>query len=413
MDTIALNPVGPAPVQRSGGGKTTLYIVVFFLCVISIVTGVFYYMLGQKDSDAANKLKELETKAAAEMAAAKSEAEKREIARKAEMDAEKAKMEAAFKMSESKFKAQEEMLKKAQARVDTELADAAKRVREAKELQRNAADVKAEAEARKLDAEAAMKEAEKTKDANAKKLADEKKRLADLADQKVVEANAKAARAVNDAKAEAKKAIDLQKRLDGAEAKLRGKRYEETVKLGAVPGYYTTGYVFAGDRLNVIDTQLCRNEARNNGWAAWGHRNSKHGDPKYRNSCFFYKTVPKYEGNPKDDIHMVGCAFGGNPRDGCRPGKYTFHRWGAVLGNRNAPGNDIWSKAAPTGGSPFTRAFKRARNRDESLAQCAADNRCMGLTCTTNGQVCWAKGKITSTTGDKYTTTWLAERHWR
>ena len=267
--------------SESSDGKTTLYIVVF-LCVISVLLGYFYYAMGSSEAEAPKKLAD----------------------------------------TQAKDSGKEEMLKKAQARVDTKMTDATKRVRVAKELQNKATNATASAEARKKEAGEAMKKAEETKDANAKKLAEEKKRLADLADQKVVRANAEAAKAVNDAKTEAQKAIDLQKRLADAKAKLLGERYVETAKYDAVPGYYTKRFEYAGERLNVADPELCKNEARNRGWAAWGHRNSKHPTQNAKNSCFFYKTVSTtYQGNPKDNIHMVGCAFGGNPKDGCQPGK--------------------------------------------------------------------------------------------
>ena len=399
MDTISLNPVAPAPAQKSGGGKTTLYIVVFFLCVISIMAGTFYFMLGKKDSDSAKKLKELQAKAQADMAAAKSEEEKREIQRKAELDAEKAKL-----------KLKEEMLKKAQARVDTELSDAAKRVREAKELQRKAGDIKAYADGLKRDAEEAMKKAEETKDANAKKLAEEKKRLADIADKKVAEANAKAAKAVNDAKAVAKKATDLQKRLNGAEAKLLGKRYEETNGYGAVPGHYKSGAAWAGDALNK-NPEWCRAHARNNGWAAWGHRNSKHPNAKYRNSCFFYKTVPRYAGEPKDNIHMVGCAFGGNPKNGCRPGRLGFIRWNAYWRGYDFPGNDIWTQH--TSNRRRGRRGRGIRNRSAALNRCARDNRCAALTCSNNGIFCWGKSRLGRARRHRDRNTWRTQRGWR
>ena len=394
MDTISLNPVRPAPVQKSGGGKTTLYIVVFFLCVISAMAGAFYFMMGQKDAASAKKLEDLKKKAEADMAAAKSEEEKREIARKAEIDAQKATLAA-----------KGEMLKKAQARVDADLSDAAKRVREAKELQRKAADAAADADTKQKEAAEAMKKAEETNDANAKKLAEEKKRLADEAAAKVAEAEKKAKEAVDGAKAQAKKATDLQKRLNDAEAKLLGKRFEATAKYGAVPGYYKSGAAWAGDVFNKSDPNWCRAHARSKGYASWGHRNSKHPNAKYRNSCYFYKTVPKYAGEGKDEIHMVGCAFGGHPKNGCRPGKWGFQRWRAFFRKRDFPGNDIWVESAKS-------IWGRAQNRKRALNRCISDNRCGGLTCTGNGHVCWGKSKLAGVKshGDRYT--WMPQRGW-
>jgi hypothetical protein len=257
-----------------------------------------------------------------------------------------------------------------------------------------------------------MKKAEETKDANAKKLADEKKRLADEAAAKVAEANSKAAKAVNDAKAEAKKATDLQKRLNGAEAKLLGKRYEETAKYGAVPGFYKSGAAWAGDRLNVANPDLCRNEARNNGWAAWGHRNSKHPNAQYRNSCYFYKTVPQYAGEPNDDVHMVGCAFGGHPKTGCRPGNFGFLRWDKFWAKVDFPGNDIWTQSVSK--RMIGRVTRGRNNRNSALTRCANDNRCAAITCNTYGTTCWAKSKLVGYRGnsnDRYT--WRAQRGWK
>ena len=405
MDTISLNPVKPAPVQKSGGGKTTLYIVVFFLCVISAMAGAFYFMMGQKDAASAKKLEDLKKKAEADMAAAKSEEEKREIARKAKAESEKVALKAQIDAQKATLKAKEEMLKKAQARVDADLSDAAKRVREAKELQRKAADVAADAATKQKEAAEAMKKAEETNDANAKKLAEEKKRIADEAAAKVAEAEKKAKEAVDGAKAQAKKATDLQKRLNAAEAKLLGKVFENAAKYGAVPGYYKSGAAWAGNVLNKRDPNWCRAHARSKGYASWGHRNSKHPDAKYRNSCYFYKTVPKYAGEGKDEIHMVGCAFGGHPKNGCRPGKWGFQKWRWYFRKRDFPGNDIWVEKAKS-------FWTRRANRKRALNRCVSDNRCAGLTCTGNGHVCWGKKKLTGARGhgDRYT--WMAQRGW-
>jgi hypothetical protein len=316
MDTISLNPTAApmqmaAPVQKSGG--SSMYIVVFFLCVISTMAGAFYFMMGQKDAASAKKLEELKKKAEADMAAAKSEEEKREIARKAEIDAQKATLAA-----------KEEMLKKAQARVDTELSDAAKRVREAKELQRKADDAAADAATKQKEAAEAMKKAEETNDANAKKLAEEKKKVADEAAAKVAEAEKKAKEAIDGAKAEAKKATDLQKRLNGAEAKLKGKVFEDAAKYGAVPGYVSgstwkdVSTVRVGLKTRATNTpELCATAARKAGALAYGFRTNKH--PSKKNTCFIYKKGQgiRFSGNGDDEAHITGCAFGGNPKSGC------------------------------------------------------------------------------------------------
>lgn len=307
MDTISLNPTAApmqmaAPVQKSGG--SSVYIVVFFMCVISVMAGAFYYMLGQKDAESAKKL-----------AAAKSEEEKREIQRKADLEAQKATLAA-----------KEEMLKKAQARVDSELADAAKRVRDAKELQRKAMDVATDAANKKKEADEAMKKAEETNDANAKKLAEEKKKLADEAAAKVAEAEKKAQEALDQAKASAKKATDLQKRVDGAEAKLKGKVYEEAAKMRGVPGYIGGGVWKDAKKFklggvltkNIKHPDHCAAAARQQGAFMWGWRNSKHPSKNARNTCFLYKKgwKQKFGGNGEDEAHVTGCSFGGMPNKG-------------------------------------------------------------------------------------------------
>ena len=331
MDTISLNPVKPAPVQKSGGGKTTLYIVVFFLCVISAMAGAFYFMMGQKDAASAKKLEDLKKKAEADMAAAKSEEEKREIARKAKAESEKVALKAQIDAQKATLKAKEEMLKKAQARVDADLSDAAKRVREAKELQRKAADVAADAATKQKEAAEAMKKADETNDANAKKLAEklaeEKKKLADEAAAKVAEAEKKAKEAVDRAKAQAKRATNLQKRLNGAEAKLKGKTFEDAAKYGAVPGYVSGSVwkdvptvkmgIILGATKATNTPELCAKAARKEGALAYGFRTNKH--PSKKNTCFIYKKGQgiKWGGNGNDEAHITGCAFGGNPKSGC------------------------------------------------------------------------------------------------
>jgi actin-related protein len=342
MDTISLNPVKPAPVQKSGGGKTTLYIVVFFLCVISAMAGTFYFMMGQKDAAAAKQLSDLKKKAESDMAAAKSEQEKREIARKAEIEAERVKMQAKAKAKDEVLKAREEQLKRAEARVNSELDKAAKKVREADELKRDAGNKRTEALKRLAEAKEAMKKAEETNDANLKKLAEEKKRIAADAARKVKAADQKAAQARAQAAAQAKKATDLNKRLGQVSAKLRGKTWEYASKYGGVPGYAGGYWKELGKNSNPW---VCAAWARANGAHMWGHRGINHPDKKYKNTCWAYKPGfrPKFKGND-DDVHLTGCAFGGHPSKGCayypqvRMGYHTYlrgPRWQWNGGNRD------------------------------------------------------------------------------
>ena len=403
--------------SESGGGKTTLYIVVFFLCVISMLSGYFYYAMGSSEAEAQKKVAEIQAKATREMADAKSAAEKdvnmsQEEAQKkvAEIQAKAAREMATVKSTAEKevntqkaiTAAKEEMLKKAQARVDTELADAAKRVRAAKELQNQATNVAATADARKKEADEAMKKAQETNDANAKKLAEEKKKIADDAAKKVAAANATAIKATNDAKAVAKKAVDLQARLNAADAKLRGKNFERSGKYAAVPGYYRTGATWAGDHFGISDPNWCRNRARQLGVASWGHRNASHPDAKYKNSCYFYKTAGKYDGDGNDDFHMVGCAFGGNPKTGCRNPVMGFVGW-SYQSKIDFPHNDRWYQSHPNGGY----------NRSRSLNRCASENDCVGVTCSGNGTQCWGKNKLLNRRGhgDRYT--WITKKGWK
>jgi hypothetical protein len=371
MDTIssAYPPVAPPPAQ--GGSKTMMYVMVFFMCLISVVAGVMYTNFTKMQSEANAKAK----------------------------------------AREELIKSKEEMLKKAQARVDSELNDAAKRVREAKEMQRKALEVGTEAVNRKREAEAAMKKAQETNDANLKKLAEEKKRLADEAQKKVDDANKKAAAAVEDAKVAAKKATGLQSRLTQAEGKIRGTNFARAAAYGGVPGYYRSGAQWAGDQLNVSDPNACRNIARQRGFASWGHRNVSHPTPKYRNSCYFYKKSGKYTGDGNDSIHMVGCAFGGHPKSGCRTPTYGFQRWNAFWRKLDFPGNDIWAQHVSN-----RRRGRRGRgrnNRNAALNRCAKDNRCAALTCNGSGTRCWAKGKLGRARGHRDRYTWRAQRGWR
>jgi hypothetical protein len=381
--------------SESGGGKTTLYIVVFFLCVISMLSGYFYYAMGSSEAEAQKKLADIQAKTAREVADAKSAAEK-------EVATVKSTAEKEVNTQKAITAAKEEMLKKAQARVDTELADAAKRVRAAKELQNQATNVAASAEARKKEADEAMKKAQETNDANAKKLAEEKKKIADDAAKKVAEASAKAVAAANEAKAVAQKAVALQGRLNAADAKLRGKNFERSGKYAAVPGYYRTGATWAGDHFGISDPNWCRNRARELGVASWGHRNASHPTTKYKNSCYFYKTAGKYDGDGNDDIHMVGCAFGGNPKTGCRNPEMGFVGW-SYQAKIDFPHNDRWYQQHKDGGGNRTRALQR----------CASDKGCVGVTCSGNGRQCWGKNKLLNRRGHKDRYTWITKNGWK
>jgi myosin heavy subunit len=227
--------------ESSGGGKTTLFIVVFFLCVISAVVGYFQFSLSSQRAEAEKELKELQQKTQADIAAAKSEEEKREIQRKADLEGERIKMKAQSDAEKATMKAQsdaekkalserEAKLKAAEAAVKKKLADAAKTVKNAKNLQNQAKKVKADADKKKKDADAAMAKAIATGKENDKKLANEKKKIAADANRKVKAANKKAADAKKKAQAEAKKALAYKKKLNEASKTIK--------KLSDVVGQY-------------------------------------------------------------------------------------------------------------------------------------------------------------------------------
>ena len=227
--------------ESSGGGKTTLFIVVFFLCVISAVVGYFQFSLSSQRAEAEKELKELQQKTQADIAAAKSEEEKREIQRKAELEGERIKMKAQSDAEKATMKAQsdaekkalserEAKLKAAEATVKKKLADAAKTVKNAKNLQNQANKAKADADRKKKDADAAMAKAIKSGKDVDKKLAAEKKKLAAAADKKVKAANTAANKAKAKARAEARKALTYKKKLSAAQKKI--------VKLSDIRGQY-------------------------------------------------------------------------------------------------------------------------------------------------------------------------------
>ena len=110
-----------------------------------------------------------------------------------------------------------------------------------------------------------------------------------------------------------------------------------TARYDAVPGYFKNGFSWAGDQFNVSDPNECKRIAQQKRVAVWGHRNSLHPDNRYKNSCYFYHSGPRYGGDNNDAIHMIGCAFGGNPRTGCSaaPSYILQNRQYAILGGKH------------------------------------------------------------------------------
>ena len=327
--------------SESGGGKTTLYIVVFFLCVISMLSGYFYYAMSSQRVEAEQKIKGIQVKAEADITTAKSEEEKREIQRKADLELEQAKIKVQTDAEKKALADREAKIKAAEAAVNKKMADAAATVKNAQNLQNQAKAVKADADKKNKDAAAAMAKAVASGKAVDKKLADEKKKLADDAKKKIDAANKAAATAKAQATAEAKKALDLKTQLAQIDAKTKGAVFAEAAKYGAVPGYISKGYwkdvptIRVGLTMKATNNpDLCARAARKEGSLAYGFRTSKHPDPKYRNTCFIYKRDDrvKYEGNGADEAHITGCAFGGNPKSQCA-GYPTVTMYDGILFN--------------------------------------------------------------------------------
>jgi hypothetical protein len=300
----------------------SLYIIVFFLCVIGAVVGYFQFTLSSQKAKAEKDLKSIQDKAQADLAAAKSEEEKREIQRKAQIESERVKMRAQTEAEKAKIRAQtqaekkaltsrEAKIKAAEAAVNKRLRDAASKVRNAKNLQNQAKRVKADADKKKRAADAAMARAVKTGKDNDKKLAAEKKRLANDAQKKVKQANARASAARNSAKAEAKKALAYKKLLN-ERTEMAQTIIGTTLGENASLGYYKTRgtYTWGGEGPRNSSPKGCAKWAKTKGYAAWGFRNRDHPTKRYKNTCFGYKYVSsKLDRKHGDNIHMVGCTY--------------------------------------------------------------------------------------------------------
>ena len=334
---MAPPPMAAAPAKK--GGNTTLYIVIFFLCVISVMAGAFYFQTQSAASKAEAELKRIQADAASKMERAQSDFEKQKIQAEANEKARSAQLKA-------NVEAREAQLKKLEARVNADLAAAAKTVKNANDL-KAAATITSNDAVRKLkEAQDAQKKADATGKENDKKLAAEKKKLAADAAKKVAAANKKAADAAKKAKAEAKKASDLKKNLDKANSTIAGVEFKRASPYGAVPGYKYPGRKAVGikNKFNVTDPNVCKRLARAQGATVWGHRNIKHKNKKYRNSCFFYTvdTKKKYAGDKNDTIHMIGCTYGGNPKTKCKANPYAKTSAKNTKDNDWGNGNSIY-----------------------------------------------------------------------
>jgi flagellar biosynthesis GTPase FlhF len=179
MDAVNMDAI----TDTSPKSNMTLYIVIFFLCVISAVIGYFQMSL----------------------AGVRAEADKSAAVKDAQLEADK-------KILADK----EAKLKKAEELVNKKLAEATASVKEANNLKNAAKKVKADADKKKKEADDAMKRAEETNDENLKKLAAEKKKIADDAAKKVKQAQDKAKKAEDKAKKEAEKALGYKNELNKA-----------------------------------------------------------------------------------------------------------------------------------------------------------------------------------------------------
>jgi hypothetical protein len=201
---MSFNPMGAPPVAAKGG-NTTLYIVLVFLCVISIMASSFYFMTRSRDTKSARDVEKIQTEAASKMKDDKGGFEKIRVE------------------AEARAKGREAQLKALEGKVSSELAAAAKTVKSANELKAKAASERNAGATRLREAEAAKKKADASGKPNDKKLADEKAKLTAAANAKVADVNKKATDAANKAKAVAAKALNLKKALDKAKARVKAK----------------------------------------------------------------------------------------------------------------------------------------------------------------------------------------------
>src|SRR6056300_740652 len=316
------------------------------LLLISGLAGAFLYIrkLRAKSDESAKKLQAASSEVSSlqsslkdvksEVEASTQKLEEEKKAKKAELTriaadrkAEKARRDALEKMKNAKIAE----LSAKQKQHEAEIAKTEARRRSAL---KEADAARAKAKAARTQANRAIANAKRSK-----QLADKAKRIADQrAKQAGIEigrAKTQQSRAAKDAAMARQRVAKAAKDVASARAQVRGvnikRTFEDAARYGAVPGYYTKGHVWAGDHFNVSDPNVCKSIARNKKLAVWGHRNNLHPNKRYKNSCYFYKSGPKYAGNRNDKIHMIGCTFGGNPKTGCvQPMREpVFIKWGA------------------------------------------------------------------------------------
>lgn len=108
----------------------------------------------------------------------------------------------------------------------------------------------------------------------------------------------------------------------------------------------------------------CRQKALNSGgkYVAWGHRNSTHPDPNWRDTCFLYtQGFAPFAGNPADTVHQTGCLRPGEKVEwGCKTTPpavnwagnsfTTDGRCGPSFGNKACNGQQCCSQFGWCGG---------------------------------------------------------------
>ena len=346
------NPMGApppmaAPAVAAKGGNTTLYIVLFFLCVISIMAGSFYFMNQSQAAKAARDVEKIQAEAASKMKDAKSDFEKQQIqaeavekTRAAELKVEFTGKEAAL---EARAKGKEEQLKALEAKVNSELAAAAKTVKAANELKAKAIFEKNPAAKRLREAEAAKAKADASGKAIDKKLADEKAKLAKDANVKVAAANKKAADAAKKAKAEAAKALSLRKQLELAGAQHRQQIAQKNLDIAKAKG-------------DVTATARAAVAAKAKADAAF--------------------AAAKAAAIAKAAAAMIAKKAVGITQSGS---------WKVVGLNRDYPGRDVFHL--------HPRSNPKA-SRGSCLARCASQSNCNYVTMNKAGTLCWGKSSL-------------------
>jgi hypothetical protein len=220
----------------------------------------------------------------------------------------------------------------------------------------------AEAEADKAAAEAARLEAEaaeKLEKAAADKAAAEKAEAAEV-ERLRVKAEAEAAEVERlrvEEEARVKAEVEAARVKAEAEAEVERLRVEEEARVKAatrVKGW-SRNVTSIKNVYNISSPDGCVPEAKKVGSVYWVHRNSKH--TKLPNSCDLKAWSAQYSGDNSDNVHISGCTYGGNPKDGCNPNPsvrgYPANGWrydAGVYLKTNDP-NECVTKAKAVGAS--------------------------------------------------------------